>query len=89
MAKAPPNRRLMKLDKETEFLHRGITMLQQLDIPARRRLLEYWSARYRVLPLCNAKGVVIDDHPVDPEPDPDAPPILKLINELQTEEVGA
>lgn len=80
VSKSPPRRRhLVAIDIEEEVQHAGLVLLMRLDIPARERVLENWGRRAPMLPLTNAKGDVLDEHPVDDRP----PPLIKFIHEQQ------
>lgn len=63
-----------RMDVESSVLHSGLRLLAQVDPSGRRRVLAYWCARAETLPLINAHGDVLDEHPVE-----DEPPMIKFI----------
>lgn len=81
MAKSPARRHLLALDVESEVLHAGLNLLARLEPTGRRRVLQYWNMRAETLPLVNAKGAVIDEHPEETEP-----PMIKFIHEQRQQE---
>ena len=73
-----------RMDVESSVLHSVLRLLAQVDPSGRRRVLAYWCARAETLPLINAHGDVLDEHPVE-----DEPPMIKFIRGNRDEAADA
>lgn len=69
------------VDTENFVLTSGLRLLGLIGIAARRRTLDYWSARASELPLRNRQGTVLDERPVDTEP----PPLIAFASRHRTD----